>query len=233
VYLPKSGKAVASLILGCVSFFLPIIGSVLAIVLGHSARADIRRSAGTLGGRGLATGGLVLGYATLVMWASLIAGGALDEEERGGRSTRQENVLREVAGACRGERLTEAGTYRGPGPFHLVVVGDQGRAIDWSRRDAPWRAETVEDTELVACVARSFRLIETCLYNGPDINRYEEEARVRVVTARTGRHVSSFTVTDQPRACRFSEPWSLTRLEGNVQFGQVSSRLGLLAAVPA
>lgn len=57
----NSGKALASLICGVVFFFWPL-SAVAAIVLGHLALSDIKRSAGRLAGRGLAIGGLVTGY---------------------------------------------------------------------------------------------------------------------------------------------------------------------------
>jgi type IV pilus assembly protein PilA len=57
----SSGKALASLICGVVFFFWPL-SAIAAIVLGHLALADIKRSAGRLTGRGMAIGGLVTGY---------------------------------------------------------------------------------------------------------------------------------------------------------------------------
>jgi len=56
----NSGKAIASLICGVVFFFWPL--SVAAVILGHLALSDIKRSAGRLAGRGMAIGGLVTGY---------------------------------------------------------------------------------------------------------------------------------------------------------------------------
>jgi type IV pilus assembly protein PilA len=55
-----SGKAVGSLICGLV-FFVPFL-FVVAIVLGHLALSEIRKSAGRLKGEGIAIAGLVLGY---------------------------------------------------------------------------------------------------------------------------------------------------------------------------
>ncbi len=40
---------------------IPLVGSIVAIVLGSSSRAEIRRSAGRLKGEGLALAGLILG----------------------------------------------------------------------------------------------------------------------------------------------------------------------------
>ena len=55
-----SGKAVASLVLGIFPV-IPLVGSIVAIILGSSSRAEIRRSAGRLKGDGLALAGLILG----------------------------------------------------------------------------------------------------------------------------------------------------------------------------
>ena len=63
--VPTSGKAIASLICGVFVFFLP--ASIAAIILGHISLSDIRKSAGRLGGRGVAIAGLVLGYAGLAI----------------------------------------------------------------------------------------------------------------------------------------------------------------------
>ena len=63
--LPTSGKAIASLMCGIFTFFLP--ASIAAIVLGHLSLSDIRKSAGQLGGKGAAIVGLVLGYAGIAV----------------------------------------------------------------------------------------------------------------------------------------------------------------------
>ncbi len=61
-----SGKAIASLICGLL-FFVPL-AFIAAIVFGHIALSEIRKSAGRLKGDGLAIAGLVLGY----MWVVAI-----------------------------------------------------------------------------------------------------------------------------------------------------------------
>ena len=40
----------------------------MAIVTGHMARAEIRRSGGALEGDGLAIGGLILGWLSALLW---------------------------------------------------------------------------------------------------------------------------------------------------------------------
>ena len=57
-----SGKAIASLVLGIGGFVIfPFVLSILAIVFGRSAKREIAQRPG-LGGSGLATAGIVLGW---------------------------------------------------------------------------------------------------------------------------------------------------------------------------
>ena len=61
----NSSKAVASLITGVLFFILP--SSIAAVVLGHIARREIRKSAGRLQGSGMALAGLIMGYIGLAL----------------------------------------------------------------------------------------------------------------------------------------------------------------------
>ena len=63
--------AVASLVCGLVWMFF--LGSVLAVVFGHVARAQIRRSGGWERGAGMALAGLALGYLMLALLVISIA----------------------------------------------------------------------------------------------------------------------------------------------------------------
>lgn len=60
-----SGMAIASMVLGIL--WLYWIGSLLAVIFGRIALAEIDRSRGTVGGRGMAVTGLVLGIIGLSM----------------------------------------------------------------------------------------------------------------------------------------------------------------------
>lgn len=63
-----SGKAIASLICGIMSYvILPFFAAIPAIVLGHIALSDIKRSAGRLKGQGMALAGLIMGYLGVVL----------------------------------------------------------------------------------------------------------------------------------------------------------------------
>jgi len=63
---PANGFAIASMVLGILGFlmswFLLAIPSILAVVFGHIARGQIKRSEGKQGGDGFAIAGLVTGY---------------------------------------------------------------------------------------------------------------------------------------------------------------------------
>jgi type II secretory pathway pseudopilin PulG len=66
-----SGLAIASLVCSLVPFFL--VTPIVAVVLGHIALSQIKRSAGRLKGSGLAIAGLILGYVSFVPIILIIA----------------------------------------------------------------------------------------------------------------------------------------------------------------
>ncbi len=65
---PNSTLAIASLISGILGWtLLPVIGGMIAVVTGHMAKSEIRKSSGQLAGEGLATAGLILGYTATIL----------------------------------------------------------------------------------------------------------------------------------------------------------------------
>jgi hypothetical protein len=65
---PTNSLAVVSLITGIVSWFLcPLLGGIVAVISGHVAHSQLKRSGE--GGAGMATAGMVLGYIHLAAWA--------------------------------------------------------------------------------------------------------------------------------------------------------------------
>ena len=69
-----SATAVVSLVFGVLTLcVLPLLGEIVAIVCGHLARGEIRRSQGGMEGGGLAMTGLVLGYGQIVLGVCLLA----------------------------------------------------------------------------------------------------------------------------------------------------------------
>lgn len=63
-----SNLAIVSLVCGILGWtLLPTVGSIIAVITGHMAKSEIRRSNGMLGGNSAATWGLVLGYINLAV----------------------------------------------------------------------------------------------------------------------------------------------------------------------
>ena len=64
-----STLAIVSLVSGILGWtLLPLVGTLVAIVTGHMARKEIRRSNGQMDGDGLAVGGLILGWISAALW---------------------------------------------------------------------------------------------------------------------------------------------------------------------
>jgi type II secretory pathway pseudopilin PulG len=73
-----SGLAVTSLVLGIFSLFSLGLTGIPAVICGHIARSNIKKSSGTLSGDGLAIAGLVTGYfGFLFIGIAVLAGIAL------------------------------------------------------------------------------------------------------------------------------------------------------------
>ncbi|BDS09016.1 hypothetical protein NT6N_40560 [Oceaniferula spumae] len=72
-----SGLAIASLVCGIASFVPIFIGSLAAIICGHMALSQIKKSGQQLTGKGMAIAGMILGYLTfaicLIAMAAAIA----------------------------------------------------------------------------------------------------------------------------------------------------------------
>ena len=70
--IPKTtnGLAIAALILGCAQFFAWIVTGIPAIICGHVALSQIKRTGQE--GRGMAIAGLVLGYVGLLLFIGFI-----------------------------------------------------------------------------------------------------------------------------------------------------------------
>jgi type IV pilus assembly protein PilA len=65
--IETSGKATASLVTGIIGLICLFPVAIAAIILGHMAKNEIKRSGGRLGGDSRATAGLVLGYLAVAL----------------------------------------------------------------------------------------------------------------------------------------------------------------------
>lgn len=63
-----STLAIVSLVAGILGWtFVPTLGAIVAVITGYMAKNEIRQSGGMLGGDGLATAGLILGWLHLAL----------------------------------------------------------------------------------------------------------------------------------------------------------------------
>ena len=71
----NSSLAVISMVFAVLGWTaLPVLGGIVAIITGHMARNEIRFNP-NLDGNGMALGGLLLGYAMVVLLALLLVAG--------------------------------------------------------------------------------------------------------------------------------------------------------------
>jgi hypothetical protein len=65
---PNSNMAIASMVLGLLGWtLLPGLASIAAVITGHMAKKEIKESMGQLAGDGMATAGLIMGYASVAI----------------------------------------------------------------------------------------------------------------------------------------------------------------------
>ncbi len=72
-YPQTNGSAIASVLLGVL--WIGWVGSVLALVFGYRARREIKNSAGSQKGSGLATVGIILGWIGIAILLAAVAAG--------------------------------------------------------------------------------------------------------------------------------------------------------------
>ncbi len=121
-----SGKAIGSLICGLLFFIFP--ASVAAIIMGHLALSDIRKSAGRLKGHGMAVAGLALGYAgaAFIPFVLIIAAIAIPNLLRARMAANEASAadnLRTIDAAA----ITYQSTYANGYPISLQVLSGPGQ----------------------------------------------------------------------------------------------------------
>lgn len=70
--MKTSGLAIASLICSTAGTLFAGLGFIAGIITGHLALIEIRKSNGTLGGRGLALAGIIIGYTGIAMIVAVV-----------------------------------------------------------------------------------------------------------------------------------------------------------------
>lgn len=132
--------------------------------------------------------------------------------------------------ACRGVAVGGAASVTsGTAGNHLVVLAPDGAEHVWTGHPPiAWRPMSLNDTELVACISNeeTRAQIEVCDYTGgPDITRYSVSRVVEVHAAATGRLITRFTASDEPRDCKQTEDKDVTELVGSLGWDDVEERL--------
>jgi len=117
-----SGKAIISLVSGLFALIPP--AAILAIVLGHISRSEIRKSAGRLKGAGMALAGLIFGYAGLVFlpFLLIIAAIAIPNLLRARMAANQASAVGSLRVLCTAAE-TYAATFEHGFPHSLTDLG--------------------------------------------------------------------------------------------------------------
>jgi Domain of unknown function (DUF4190) len=108
-----SGKAIFSLVSSFIFFFVPF--SICAVIFGYLALWEIRRNPGKLKGRGLAIGGIVLGFLGVAFTVGLIGlgiYGTRQQQKAYGVHTGQKMKDRRVAVSSLGNENSAVGALR-------------------------------------------------------------------------------------------------------------------------
>jgi len=127
-----SGLAIASLILGILSLLLGILTAIPAVICGHISLSRIKKSAGALTGKGMATAGLVMGYIGIALLPILAAlaipavAGAMDRA----KAVQSLSNARQIYLAC----SMYANDHDGKFPQNLDQLFPEGYLKDQDKR---------------------------------------------------------------------------------------------------
>jgi hypothetical protein len=162
-----SGKAIGSLVCGLIIFFFP--SSIVAIILGHWALAEIRRSGGRLTGKGMANAGLVLGYAGVTIVPILIVAAIMVPYLRRTRTVADElATVRSVRKIIYAEYEFNDSYANGFSP-DLATIGGAGGGVDTCDR-----ARLIDDA-LASGRLKGYRLMYGA--TGPNVSQEGAAAR--------------------------------------------------------
>jgi hypothetical protein len=140
-------------------------------------------------------------------------------------------VTSAAARVCAAQPVAEAGVLHTDGSTgnHLVVLDPTGADHDWTGKPPiGWRPPNVADLELVACVDRKDTqdVEQVCRYtNGSTVTRMSATRNVRVVAARTGLELASFSIQRLPDSCPISKVMDQPDLTTSVDWPIVQAHL--------
>jgi hypothetical protein len=162
-----SGKAIGSLVCGLVVVFFPL--SIVAIILGHWALSEIRRSSGRLTGRRMAIAGLILGYSGISLVPLIMVGTVAIPGMRNMRMRKNENAaaqsIRKILNA---ENEFNDSYANGFSPSLETLAGDG------SNEDSCSHAGLIDEA-LASAKVEGYKL--TYVATGPDVFSHGAGAR--------------------------------------------------------
>ncbi len=147
--------------------------------------------------------GVILGISSSFLICLTACGDGIDRE-----------ALKPLISVCSGEGITQAAAYN-PATEIKPMVGIEQKdetKIDLSYIDVKWRAKTIADTQLVACIKHQpKKLIETCKYASQNnsnltysVERYRNQADVVLLEAKTAKIIAKDTLAGEPLTCNDS-----------------------------
>lgn len=136
---------------------------------------------------------------------------ATRETEGSRGNIRPLTLLTPEARACQGKSMRHAPPYdRSRRQSHAMSVVSSTATI------AADSAPDPSTIELILCLERTASVMQVCHYMGPSITRRRYRWTARLIEARTLRLLAEESVQgDMPRACGYSEAWSLTEITGS------------------
>jgi type II secretory pathway pseudopilin PulG len=176
-----SGKALASLITGIFGLLLfPI--AVVAIILGHISRSEIRQSNGRLTGDGMATAGLVMGYGAfaIIPFILIIAAIAIPNLLRARMAANESSAVAGIR-ALNSAELSYQSQYPTVGfTCNLSALGGSGRSAP-----SPDQAQMI-DTGLASGEKHGYRFeLRNCANSGT--NQKYQVVAFPLVRSQTGK----------------------------------------------
>ncbi|MHC4779369.1 MAG: DUF4190 domain-containing protein [Planctomycetota bacterium] len=143
----NSDLALYSLIAGILTWVMfPFVGAIAAIILGHMSLGEIRRSEGQLGGKGMAVGGLLLGYSQIVLSILIVGLVILGSLFFFVRAEEMKVNAEEAAMAAEQDRAALQTTEPGLEDADVIPPSDEGEDfISGEEKTAPRDRETGDE----------------------------------------------------------------------------------------
>ncbi len=151
----------------------------------------------------------LIAAACLVLACALISCNPQSKERSATQTVlaQKKQLAEEAASACKGQPVAQAAAYQPSAGLHPIVLLKSLTGI-WLAYDetgfsAEWLAQTVPNTQLVACIEIETVLIETCPYklkNGQSVSieRYQYKTDLTLYEAQTAKLIGQQSWAGSP-----------------------------------